>query len=55
MIRTILLHVDYVVHPWDHPITDRKAVLPVDWLGTTHHNSGKKRLSERPYPIQISH
>lgn len=55
MVRTILLHVDHVVHPGDYPVTNRKTVLPIHWLGAAHHNRREKRFGERPYPVKISH
>ena len=55
MVRPILLHVNHVMHPGDHPIANREAMLPVHWLSATHYNSGKKRFGKRPYPVQISH
>ena len=55
MVSAIFVHVDHVVHPRDHPVTDGIAVFPVHRLSTAHNNSGKKRFGERPYPVEISH
>jgi len=35
-----------IMKPWDKPIADRKAMFPVDGIGTTNHNRRNKLINE---------
>jgi hypothetical protein len=38
VIRTILDQVDRIVEPWNEPLVDWEAVIPVDWLAAANNN-----------------